>query len=262
MMNKTLVVLTGPQGSGNHLWSKIFSLHQDVFGWKSLLDNYWEAHRFSEPFAEYWRDPSTLHKFDWSQSQYFFTSISIPLGIQSKGTKWCPNVVQFCTSAQSLGVKTKVIVIGRDQNILQNQQQRIREESTTRHFLDQLPKFQNPQFLSYELLYLYKEEYLKSLDIGIPIAWYERDKIREILELDANAKYIDYIKDSPLDDCNKTGVPSAWNPNIEEKKPIRQRDHKWDEEGTNATGGWDPTDPRSYRHEIVTGKEVPDCGCC
>tara|TARA_B100000902_G_scaffold192104_1_gene183574 strand:+ start:6770 stop:7108 length:339 start_codon:yes stop_codon:yes gene_type:complete len=112
------------------------------------------------------------------------------------------------------------------------------------------------------LLYLYKEEYLKSLDIGIPIAWYERDKIREILELDANAKYVDYIKDSPLDDCNKTGVPSPWNPNIEEKKPIRDRDHKWDEEGTNATGGWDPTDPRSYRHEISTGKEVPDCGCC
>ena len=39
---KTLAVLTGPQGSGNHLWSKIFSLHEDVFGWKSLLDNYWE----------------------------------------------------------------------------------------------------------------------------------------------------------------------------------------------------------------------------
>ena len=51
-MDKTLVILTGPQGSGNHLWSKILSLHADVFGWKSLLDNYWEAHRISEPFAE------------------------------------------------------------------------------------------------------------------------------------------------------------------------------------------------------------------
>mgnify|MGYP006219606231 CR=1 FL=1 len=111
MNNKTLVVLTGPQGSGNHLWSKILSLHQDVFGWKTLLNNYWEAHRFSEPFAEYWRDPTLLHKFDWSQSQYFFTSISIPLGIQSKGTKWCPNVVQFCTSAQSLGLTTKILVV-------------------------------------------------------------------------------------------------------------------------------------------------------
>ena len=189
MMTKTLAVLTGPQGSGNHLWSKIFSLHEDVFGWKSLLDNYWEAHRFSEPFAEHWKDPSTLHKFDWSQSQYYFTSISIPLGIESKGTKWCPNVVQFCTNVQDCGVKTKILVIGRDQNILAHQQNRIREESTIRHFLDQLPNFEEPIYLSYELLYLYKQEYLKSLDVGFPIAWYDK-RVNEILEQDANKKYV------------------------------------------------------------------------
>ena len=61
---KKIVILTGPQGSGNHLWSKVFSLHEDVFGWKSLLENYWEAHRLTEPFAAYWRDPSTLKEFD------------------------------------------------------------------------------------------------------------------------------------------------------------------------------------------------------
>ena len=210
-MKRTLVVLTGPQGSGNHLWSKILSLHQDVFGWKTLLDNYWEAHRFSEPFAEYWKNPETLHKFDWSQSQYYFTSISIPLGIESKGTKWCPNVVQFCTNAKDLGIDTKVLVIGRDQNILRNQQNRIREESTTRHFLDQLPKFNNPTFLSYELLYLYKSEYLKTLDIGIPIAWYDK-RVNEILERDANKKYVKYVEYNILDDGNKTGIPFPSNP--------------------------------------------------
>ena len=212
MMTKTLAVLTGPQGSGNHLWSKIFSLHEDVFGWKSLLDNYWEAHRFSEPFAEYWKDPSTLHKFDWSQSQYFFTSISIPLGIQSKGTKWCPNVEQFCSNAQDLGIKTKILVIGRDQNILKYQQKRIREESTVRHFYDQLGQFKDPTFLSYELLYLYKKEYLKSLNIGLPIAWYS-NRVEEILEQDANEKYIKYVEHNILDDGNKTGIPFPFNPN-------------------------------------------------
>ena len=211
MMTKTLAVLTGPQGSGNHLWSKIFSLHEDVFGWKSLLDNYWEAHRFSEPFAEYWKDPSTLHKFDWSQSQYYFTSISIPLGIKSKGTKWCPNVVQFCTNAQQLGIKTKILVIGRDQNILSHQQNRIREESTVYHFLDQLPRFVEPVFLSYELLYLYKQEYLRSLDVGFPIAWYDK-RVDEILELDANDKYITPVPEQELDNGNKTGVPFPMNP--------------------------------------------------
>ena len=261
-MNKTLAVLTGPQGSGNHLWSKIFSLHDDVFGWKSLLDNYWEAHRFSEPFAAYWRDPSTLHKFDWSQSQYYFTSISIPLGIESKGTKWCPNVVQFCTNAQDLGIKTKILVIGRDQNILENQQKRIREESTTRHFLDQLHQFEKPIFLSYELLYLYKQEYLKSLNLGIPIAWYD-NRINDILELDSNAKYVSYIKDSPLDDCNKTGISSPWNPNISEKQIPKERDHSYDEEGTDAWGNWaDKNDKRNFRHEITTGKKLPKCDCC
>ena len=212
MMTKTLAVLTGPQGSGNHLWSKIFSLHEDVFGWKSLLDNYWEAHRFSEPFAEYWKDPSTLHKFDWSQSQYYFTSISIPLGIESKGTKWCPNVMQFCINAQLCDVKTKILVIGRDQTILKNQQNRIREESTVRHFLDQLPNFEKPTYLSYELLYLYKQEYLKSLDVGFPIAWYD-ERVNEILEQDANEKYINYVEHNILDDGNKTGVPFQSNPN-------------------------------------------------
>ena len=102
--------------------------------------------------------------------------------------------------------------------------------------------------------------YLKSLDIGIPIAWYEREKIREILELDANAKYINYIKDSPLDDCNKTGILSPWNPNIEERLIPKQRDHSYDEEGTNSVDEF--TDKRAYRHERVTGREVPDCECC
>lgn len=208
---KTLVVLIGPQGSGNHLWSKILSLHEDVFGWKTLLKNYWEAHRLSEPFAEYWKDPDTLRTFDWSRSEYFFTSISIPLGIKSQGTFRCPNVVQFCTIAESMGISVKVLVLGRDKNILQNQQERLREESTLRYFLDQLPKINNPTYLSYELLYLYKQEYLKSLDIGIPIAWYDK-RVDEILKRDANYKYVQYIENNPLDDCNITGVPAPLDP--------------------------------------------------
>jgi len=219
---KKLVILTGPQGSGNHLWSKVFSLHKDVFGWKTLLDNYWEAHRLTEPFAAHWRDPSTLKDFDWSQSEYFFTSISVPLGIESKGTKWSPNIMQFAMNAELCGIETKICVIGRDQNILDYQQYRIREENTCRHFLDQLPNLENPTFLSYELLYLYKAEYLKTLDLGIPIAWYD-ERLTEILKFDANLKYISPVEPQPLDDGNKTAVPFPSNPvNKEEyEKGIR-----------------------------------------
>ena len=200
-----MIILTGPQGSGNHLWSKIFSLHPDVFGWKTLLNNYWEAHRFSEPFCKYWRDPSLLKDFDWSTHDYFFTSISVPLGIASAGTKWSPNVSEFAREVEKLGIETKIVVVGRDQNILYNQQIRLREESTVRHLLDQLPKMKNKVYLSYELLYLYKQEYLKSLDLGIPIAWYD-NRIYDILEEDANKKYIQYVEYNPLDKCNKTAI--------------------------------------------------------
>jgi hypothetical protein len=201
---KKIVILTGPQGSGNHLWSKIFSLHPEVFGWKSLLENYWEAHRFAEPFCKYWKHPNLLKKFDWSTHRYFFTSISIPLGIQD--TKWEPNILEFTKNVESLGIETQIVVVGRDQNILRHQQHRLRGESTLHHFMKQLPTFKNPIFLSYELLYLYKKDYLKTLDVGIPIAW-DDERIDQILCKDPNDKYIHHVNEYILDNCNKTGIP-------------------------------------------------------
>ena len=74
---RRLLILTGPQGSGNHLFSKIFALHEDVFGWKSLLNTYWEGHHH-EPFAQYWQDPDKLRMFDWTQKDFYVTSVSCP----------------------------------------------------------------------------------------------------------------------------------------------------------------------------------------
>ena len=129
-------------------------------------------------------------------------------------------------------MNVKICVIGRDQTILKNQQKRIREESTIRHFYDALKDIQGafpcPTYLSYELLYLYKQEYLKSLDLGFPIAWYDK-RVNEILEQDANAKYINYVKENPLDDGNKTGVPFPFNPNIPDKPHYKDTDHSYDE---------------------------------
>lgn len=198
-----MVILTGPQGSGNHLWSKIFSLHLEVFGWKTLLENYWEAHRFSEPFCEYWKDPSKLKYFDWSTHDYFFTSISIPLGIKEK--KWEPNIMKFVDEVEKMKIQTQIVVIGRDQNILYYQQNRLRGENTILYFMKQLKQFNNPIFLSYELLYLYKQDYLKSLNTIIPID-YNNPKINQILVNDANQKYVHNVEEYFLDECNKTGI--------------------------------------------------------
>lgn len=208
-----MLILTGPQGAGNHLWSKIFSLHPEVYGWKTLLDNYWEAHRFSEPFANYWRDHSLLKSFDWTQSEYFFTSISCPLGIIGSDVNpiWNPDVEGFAQAVLNCGVDVGIAVIGRDQTILNHQQTRIRTQSTFPMFMEQLAKIWQPTFLSYELLYLYRQDYLRSLDIGIPVAW-DDTRINTILADDANSKYIHNVEHNPLDDGNRFGTTFKTRP--------------------------------------------------
>lgn len=202
-----MLILTGPQGAGNHLWSKIFSLHEEVYGWKSLLDNYWESHRYSEPFAKYWRDHSLLKSFDWTQSEYYFTSISCPLGIHGSEVNpiWNPNIMEFANAVKDCRVAVEFAVIGRDQTILNYQQTRIRTQPTLTMFLEQLKTIPNAKFLSYELLYLYRQEYLRTLEFNIPVAW-NNSIIDEILAEDANTKYIHNVEHNPLDNGNKFGT--------------------------------------------------------
>jgi hypothetical protein len=208
-----MLILTGPQGAGNHLWSKVLSLHPEVYGWKTLLENYWEAHRFAEPFAQHWRDHSLLKSFDWTQSEYYFTSISLPLGIVGHDVNpiWMPDIQGFAATVLGCGVEVEIAVVGRDQTILNNQQTRIRTKSTLPLFLEQLSKISNPTFLSYELLYLYKQDYLKSLKLNIPVAWNDPG-INTILENDSNLKYIHYVDEYVLDQGNKQGITFKTRP--------------------------------------------------
>ena len=196
-----MLILTGPQGAGNHLWSKVFSQHSDVYGWKSLLENYWEPHRTTEPFAKYWRNPELLDKFDWAQSDYYVTSISVPLGIPNDDFNplWKPDLEQFKNKVESLGIQTRFAVVGRDQNILREQQTRIRSKSTLPLFLGQMPKA--PVFLSYELLYLYKDQYVETLDVNIPVD----SNVDHLLLDDANSKYVHGVVSSELDNGNRKG---------------------------------------------------------
>jgi hypothetical protein len=201
-MHRQMLILTGPQGAGNHLWSKVFSQHPEVYGWKTLLENYWEPHRFNEPFAEYWRDPAKLKDFDWTQSEHYFTSISVPLGIPGDDVNplWEPNLQAFQQAVHACGINTRFAVVGRDQNILREQQTRIRTRPTLPMFMQQMP--QDPIFLSYELLYLYQDAYVRSLDVNIPVdpnvAW--------MLEDDANAKYVHGVDRNELDQGNRRGI--------------------------------------------------------
>ena len=73
-----MIVLFGPQGSGNHLFGKIFSMHESVHGWKEALnpDGYFIPH-YKEPFNYYW------NKFNnnYSQKKDVLTTLPAKLRI-------------------------------------------------------------------------------------------------------------------------------------------------------------------------------------
>ena len=202
-MAKTLLIVTGPQGSGNHLWSKIFALHPDVYGWHALLHEYWIGHD-QEPFAEYWENPDLLKDFDWRRCDYFVTSVSTPYMLN--GERTVPNIVRFAATAIGLGIRVKIAIIGRDCNILNYQQTRVRGEPTVDIALAEYEKLRtwDPVFLSYELLHLYRENYLRQIakQLEFPMD-FEHPQLTNILVDDTNSKYFQPVAHHATDDLAK-----------------------------------------------------------
>ena len=201
---KKLLIFTGPQGSGNHLWSKIFALHPEVAGWSALLDTYWIPHD-QEPFSAYWRNPARLKDFDWSQQDYYVTSISCPY---IDDIRWAvPDIAGFARQAKACGLEVQIAIIGRDQTILGFQETRIRGQSTFETAQEQYEKLAdwNPVYLSYELLHLYQSSYLRQISktLDFPIA-YNDSRLTEILKDDTNQKYIHPIDHHWTDKLMKT----------------------------------------------------------
>jgi len=176
-MQKQLLILTGPQGSANCLWSKIFALYPRVVGQQATLDNCWQH-------------PERLVDFDWSQSDYFVTSISCPCMLDGEHT--VPNFSKFISTVEGLGHQVKLAILGRDRNVIGQQQTRISGESTLETAIQEYQKLsgQLPHFLSYELLHLYRGEYLKILNVHMkfPVE-HSESAIAPILAQDANARY-------------------------------------------------------------------------
>ena len=193
-----MLVLTGPQGSGNHMWSKIFALHPQVSGWSALLDTYWIGHDH-EPFADCWTDPTLLLKRNWGTYNFYVTSISVPY--MNNGTPTVPDFKGFVSGVQNLGYRVKLAVIGRDKNILEHQETRVRGGITLEQAVAEYSKFAQPAFLSYELLHLYGRQYLQKIEreLEFPIAW-DSPEIDNILREDTNAKYFNQITHQPTDD--------------------------------------------------------------
>jgi len=200
-MKPTLTIMTGPQGSGNHLFSKALGQNKNIFVWPSLQEKYWEGHDL-EPFAEYWKDPSKLNDFDWKQSNYFITSISCPY--LDDGVETIPQYNEFIDEAKKFA-DIQFLIIGRDRNIMKLQQERVRGKHTTPEFLSQLDSVifnYKTIFASQEMLYLYELTYLQWLEkeLGLYPLEITPDNIKllDILSNDANEKYISQTK-SDLD---------------------------------------------------------------
>ena len=203
MKQKKLLIITGPMGSGNHMWSKIFALSSEVFGWKALLDTFWIGHDL-EPFADYWRDPSKLTEFDWSGYDYFVTSISTPY--TDNGERKIPKFKEFIQAVEELGISVELVVIGRDRNILGHQENRVRGVSNFELAVTEFKNFtdRTPFFLSYELLQLYQRDYLQGVNRWLQFPMdYNDPRIDEIINEDTNNKYFQPIEHHWVDDLAK-----------------------------------------------------------
>ncbi len=194
---KKLLIVTGPQGSGNHLFARLFSAHPNVVGWESLHDNYWVPSD-QEPFARYWVYPEEL-KFP--EGDFFCANVSVPFFYD--GVRQVPKIKEVAQKAMSLGVQPIIAVIVRDRNINELQQVRVGGECTMDTALEYY-KDMAVHFIDHEAFFLYKEKYIEYLGrlLEFPVT---KEGIDNFISVDANHKYVFPCKKHWLDDEIRKG---------------------------------------------------------
>lgn len=204
MPMKKLLIVTGPQGSGNHLFARLFSAHPNVVGWESLHDNYWVPSD-QEPFAKYWVYPEEL-KFP--EGDFFCANVSVPFFYD--GVRQVPKIKEVAQKAMSLGVQPIIAVIVRDRNINELQQVRVGGECTIDTALEYY-KDMAVHFIDHEAFFLYKEKYIEYLGrlLEFPVT---KEGIDNFISVDANHKYVFPCKKHWLDDVIRSG-----------RKPFKRR---------------------------------------
>lgn len=199
---KKLLIITGPQGSGNHLFSRVFSTHPKVSGWTSLLDEYWVPSDL-EPFADYWVDPSKLTIQDFNGSDYWVANVSVPFVYD--GIRQVPKILEFAEQAKLLGMDVQIAIIVRDQSINSEQQLRVRKEVTLpmaqEYYYNVLLMSDFPvHFLDNEAFFLHKGHYLKWVSklLDFPVSW-DNPNILKFITDDPNKKYVQHVDEYWLD---------------------------------------------------------------
>jgi hypothetical protein len=200
---KKLLIVTGPQGSGNHLFSRVFSTHPKVGGWKQLLDEYWVPSDL-EPFAEYWVYPERMTAEAFEGYDYWLANVSVPFVYD--GVRQTPKILEMAEQARALGIEVTIAIIVRDQNIQAEQQLRVRKEVTLpiaqEYYYNHLLTSDFPvHFLDNEAFFLHKQHYLKwaSNLLQFPVDYDNPDILKFITE-DPNRKYIKHVDAYWLDE--------------------------------------------------------------
>jgi hypothetical protein len=209
MQDKHLLIVTGPQGSGNHLFSRILSQHPDVEGWEDLKKEYWVPSDL-EPFADYWTHPEKLSAYKFENSKYFLANVSCPVYID--GVRQFPKIREVADRAKELGIRVTIALIVRDKNINTVQQQRLMGGYTSLpdaqeyYYNNILDSGHDVHFVDHEAFFLHGKHYLKWLSktIDFPIAW-DSDSIYDFIEKDANHKYVSPIDSHWLDEHIRAG---------------------------------------------------------
>ncbi len=202
MPDKKLLIITGPQGSGNHLFSRILSLHSEVAGWSELIDKYWVPSD-REPFADYWVNPDLLTSEQFKDKDYHLANVSCPF--MYDGVRYVPKILEVARRSRDLGVDVKIAIIVRDQNINALQQRRVRGEVTTPiaqdYYYNTLLNSEFPvSFLDHEAFFLHKQHYIRWVGeiMGFPVET-NPELLNKFIDQDANHKYVKYVDEYWLD---------------------------------------------------------------
>ena len=205
MSAKRLLIITGPQGSGNHLFSRIFSQHGAVHGWEELKNQYWVPSD-QEPFAEYWVQPEKLQKEYFDSSDYFVANVSVPFFYD--GVRQFPRIAELARRVQSFGITVVIAVVNRDTNINTVQQQRVGGEATLESALvyyknNLLGKFEC-HFISNETFFTWGDQYIDYLGqhLNFPV---DPTLSQNLINENPNKKYVTPVDNHWLDDEIRAG---------------------------------------------------------
>jgi len=194
---RKLLIVCGPQGSGNHLFARLLSAHPNVVGWDSLKDNYWVPSD-EEPFAKFWVHPEQL---TFPPGNFFCANVSVPFFYD--GVRQVPKIKEVAQKAMSLGVQPVIALIVRDRNINELQQKRVGGEVTMDTALEYF-KDMTCHFIDHEAFFLWKEKYIEYLGriLEFPVT---TESIDNFITVDANHKYVFPVQEHWLDNEIRKG---------------------------------------------------------